>query len=129
MAEVSDLDLMVLALQAAGLSTVAAGDGRSALRLLVSASPAVVVVDLMLPVTSAFDVIRECAKAGAAPVVFTATDEGERRRHAFYAGAVAFHRKGGGVREVVLTVRALLGADGGDGGSSRTTSASTRVVG
>jgi two-component system sensor kinase FixL len=83
--------------QAAGFTTRSALDGNSALREVRENPPAIILLDLMLPDTSGFDICEELKKDGrtsSVPVVMvTALNDDESREHGFAVGAIAYLTK------------------------------------
>ncbi|MEO6143356.1 MAG: response regulator transcription factor [Dermatophilaceae bacterium] len=108
-------------LERAGLSVLTTGTGAEAIRLLTSAPPDLVVLDLGLPDLDGTDVLREVRAAGNLPVVvLTARSALEDRIHGLQLGADDYVTKPFSPHEVVLRVQAVLQRSGGglppDGG-------------
>ncbi len=108
-------------LERAGLSVLTTGTGAEAIRLLTSAPPDLVVLDLGLPDLDGTDVLREVRAAGNLPVVvLTARSALEDRIHGLQLGADDYVTKPFSPHEVVLRVQAVLHRSGGglppDGG-------------
>jgi DNA-binding response OmpR family regulator len=96
-------------LERAGLSVLSTGTGAEALRLLSSAPPDLVVLDLGLPDIDGTDVLREIRAAGHPPViVLTARSGLEDRIHGLELGADDYVTKPFSPAEVVLRVQAVL---------------------
>jgi DNA-binding response OmpR family regulator len=96
-------------LERAGLSVLSTGTGAEAIRLLGSAPPDLVVLDLGLPDVDGTDVLREIRAAGHPPViVLTARSTLEDRIHGLELGADDYVTKPFSPHEVVLRVQAVL---------------------
>jgi DNA-binding response OmpR family regulator len=101
-------------LERAGLSVLTTGTGAEALRLLVTAPPDLVVLDLGLPDVDGTEVLREIRAAGHPPViVLTARSTVEDRIHGLQLGADDYVTKPFSPHEVVLRVQAVLLRSGG----------------
>ncbi|HEX7537077.1 MAG TPA: response regulator transcription factor [Dermatophilaceae bacterium] len=106
-------------LERAGLSVLTTGTGAEAIRLLTSAPPDLVVLDLGLPDVDGTDVLREIRAAGHPPVlVLTARSTVEDRIHGLELGADDYVTKPFSPAEVVLRVQAVLHRAGGQPGKS-----------
>jgi DNA-binding response OmpR family regulator len=101
-------------LERAGLSVLTTGTGAEAIRLLTSAPPDLVVLDLGLPDVDGTDVLREVRAAGSIPVVvLTARSALEDRICGLQLGADDYVTKPFSPHEVVLRVQAVLHRAGG----------------
>ena len=101
-------------LERAGLSVLTTGTGAEAIRLLTSAPPDLVVLDLGLPDVDGTDVLREIQAAGRPPVlVLTARSTVDDRIHGLQLGADDYVTKPFSPAEVVLRVQAVLHRSGG----------------
>jgi Response regulators consisting of a CheY-like receiver domain and a winged-helix DNA-binding domain len=101
-------------LERAGLSVLTTGTGAEAIRLLTSAPPDLVVLDLGLPDVDGTDVLREVRAAGNIPVVvLTARSAVDDRIHGLQLGADDYVTKPFSPAEVVLRVQAVLHRAGG----------------
>ena len=101
-------------LERAGLSVLTTGTGAEAIRLLTSAPPDLVVLDLGLPDVDGTDVLREIQLAGRPPVlVLTARSTVDDRIHGLQLGADDYVTKPFSPAEVVLRVQAVLHRSGG----------------
>jgi DNA-binding response OmpR family regulator len=101
-------------LERAGLSVLTTGTGAEAIRLLTSAPPDLVVLDLGLPDVDGTDVLREIQAAGGPPVlVLTARSTVDDRIHGLQLGADDYVTKPFSPAEVVLRVQAVLHRSGG----------------
>jgi DNA-binding response OmpR family regulator len=101
-------------LERAGLSVLTSGTGAEAIRLLTSAPPDLVVLDLGLPDVDGTDVLREIHAAGRPPVlVLTARSTVDDRIHGLQLGADDYVTKPFSPAEVVLRVQAVLHRSGG----------------
>ena len=104
-------------LERAGLSVLTTGTGAEAIRLLTSAPPDLVVLDLGLPDVDGTDVLREIQAAGQPPVlVLTARSTVDDRIHGLQLGADDYVTKPFSPAEVVLRVQAVLNRSGGKTG-------------
>jgi DNA-binding response OmpR family regulator len=111
-------------LERAGLSVLTTGTGAEAIRMLTSAPPDLVVLDLGLPDVDGTEVLREIHSAGHPPVVvLTARSTVEDRIHGLQLGADDYVTKPFSPAEVVLRVQAVLHRTGGqpEGGSGLVT--------
>ncbi len=96
-------------LEQAGLSVLTTATGAEAIRLLTSAPPDLVVLDLGLPDVDGTDVLREVRALGNLPVVvLTARSAIEDRIHGLELGADDYVTKPFSPHEVVLRVQAVL---------------------
>jgi two-component system phosphate regulon response regulator PhoB len=103
--------LLAFNLRGAGFDVATAGTGADALAAAAAEVPTVVVLDLMLPDTSGFDVCRRL-RAGAATadvgvLMLTARGDEDDRITGLEAGADDYVVKPFSVREIVLRVTAL----------------------
>ncbi|HEY8651765.1 MAG TPA: response regulator transcription factor [Dermatophilaceae bacterium] len=104
-------------LERAGLSVLTTGTGAEAIRLLTSAPPDLVLLDLGLPDVDGTDVLREIHAAGRPPVlVLTARSTVDDRIHGMQLGADDYVTKPFSPAEVVLRVQAVLHRSGGQPG-------------
>ncbi len=96
-------------LEAEGYETIAARDGREALRLFAKESPDFVCLDIMMPGISGYDVCREIRRSDpAVPVIFiSAKSEEIDKVVGLELGADDFIVKPFGVKEVVARIRAV----------------------
>lgn len=108
-------------LRRAGWTILAATDGEAALAAVRRERPRVVVLDVMLPKRSGFDVLRTLraeAPTAATPVLMlTAKGQQHDRRTAEELGASAFITKPYANADVVETVRRLLAGTTPGGGA------------
>jgi len=101
-------------LERAGLSVLTTGTGAEAIRLLTSAPPDLVVLDLGLPDIDGTEVLREITAAGHPPViVLTARSAIDDRIRGLQLGADDYVTKPFSPAEVVLRVQAVLHRAGG----------------
>jgi DNA-binding response OmpR family regulator len=96
-------------LEAEGYETVAAENGREALRLFARESPDFVCLDIMMPGASGYDVCREIRRTDpGVPVIFiSAKSEEIDKVVGLELGADDFIVKPFGVKEVVARIRAV----------------------
>jgi DNA-binding response OmpR family regulator len=106
-------------LERAGLSVLTTGTGAEAIRLLTSAPPDLLVLDLGLLDVDGTDVLREIHAAGRPPVlVLTARSTVDDRIHGLQLGADDYVTKPFSPAEVVLRVQAVLHRGGGQSADS-----------
>ncbi|MEX2047876.1 MAG: response regulator transcription factor, partial [Chloroflexota bacterium] len=102
-------DLVRRYLESDGFAVLTAGTGASALELIRSAAPALVVLDLGLPDVPGETVLREIRAAGSTPVIILSARAGEEDRLAGLGlGADDYVTKPFSPRELALRVRAIL---------------------
>lgn len=115
--EPSILELLDFILRRAGWTIGAVADGDAVLDAIRRLKPRMLVLDVMLPRRSGFEVlklIRADAEIHALPVlILTAKGQRQDRRIAEEFGADVFVTKPYANAEVVGAVRQLLGEDGG----------------
>ena len=110
-------EVLLRYLERAGLSVLTTGTGAEAIRLLTSAPPDLVLLDLGLPDVDGTDVLREIHAAGRPPVlVLTARSTVDDRIHGLQLGADDYVTKPFSPAEVVLRVQAVLHRSGGQPG-------------
>ena len=117
-AEPSILESLEFILARAGWSIATVTDGAAVCDAVRRLSPRLVVLDVMLPQRSGFEVLRqlrsEAATAGLPVLILTAKGQQQDRKVAEELGASGFVTKPYANAEVVGAVRDLLG--GGTGG-------------
>ncbi len=102
------VDLLRYALQREGHTIVTAYDGEAALRTFLAESPDLVILDIMMPKRSGFDVLQDIRRAGQVPVVMlTALSDEETAVKALRAGADDCVSKPFRLREFKARVEAL----------------------
>jgi two-component system response regulator RegX3 len=116
--EESLLDAVRYALSREGMDVAVARDGNAAMELVTAERPDLVVLDLMLPGLSGWDVCRRIRSASQVPILMlTARDAEVDRVVGLEMGADDYVTKPFSLRELVARVRALLrrsaGADMG----------------
>jgi DNA-binding response OmpR family regulator len=115
--EPSILESLEFILRRAGWSIHSVSDGDAALDAVRRLRPRIVVLDVMLPRRSGFDVLKHIrADADMRPIpvlILTAKGQQQDRRIAEELGADAFVTKPYANAEVVGVVRQLLGGSGG----------------
>jgi class 3 adenylate cyclase len=109
-----DPDMVVfltLLLQEQGMAVVSAADGESALMQVMKAPPDLVLLDVMMPGASGFDVCRQLkgdeATAMIPIILVTALEDGESRVHGIEAGADDFLSKPVRREELIARVKTL----------------------
>lgn len=115
--EPSILESLDFILRRAGWSIRSVTDGQAALEAVRRLRPRVVVLDVMLPKRSGFDVLKhiraDIETRGTPVLILTAKGQLQDRRIAEELGADAFVTKPYANAEVVDAVRQLLGDAGG----------------
>jgi DNA-binding response OmpR family regulator len=102
-------ELASLYLGKEGFEVECAADGTSALERLSGAAPALVVLDLMLPGISGFDVCKELRQRSDVPIIMlTARDEDVDKIVGLELGADDYLTKPFNPRELVARVKAIL---------------------
>ncbi len=103
-------DLLASSLRFAGFSVESAADGESALRLIQNKTPDLVVLDVMLPDISGFEVTRRMRSLGVdTPVLFlSARGESADKVEGLTVGGDDYVTKPFGLEEVVARIRAIL---------------------
>jgi two-component system, OmpR family, response regulator len=101
---------LVRGLRAAGFAVELATDGASGARLALAGGVGVVLLDLMLPELSGFEVLEALRTRASAPpvIVLTARVELDDRLRAFGLGAADFVPKPFWIEEIVARIRARL---------------------
>ncbi len=121
--ERSITDLVAMALRYEGLQVEVANGGRQALERISSFRPQLVVLDVMLPDLSGFEVLERMTRdgiGGRVPVLFlTARDTLDDKLRGFTLGGDDYMTKPFSVEELIVRVRAILRRVHGDGQSSR----------
>ena len=97
-------------LELEGFAVDVAGDGKTALRKAMHDNPDLVLLDLMLPVMSGLDVLRQLRQAGkATPVIIVSAKGQDRDKVAgLELGADDYVTKPFGLAELLARVRAVL---------------------
>ncbi len=97
-------------LSLAGITTISAGDGRSALAAIAEHRPQLVVLDVMMPELDGFDVLRRLRESGdKTPVIFlTARDSTEDRVRGLTSGGDDYVVKPFAIAELVARVQLRL---------------------
>jgi len=93
-----------------GYQTVAAGDGRQGLALALSEAPDLILLDVMMPGMSGWDVCRELRRRGVdVPIIMlTARGAESDRVQGLELGADDYVSKPFGLRELLARIRAVL---------------------
>ena len=113
--------LVESALQLHGFTTIAASNGRDALKAVEQHQPDLVVLDVMLPDLDGFTVLRRLREAGSqVPVLFlTAKDATDDRVHGLTIGGDDYLVKPFAVAELVARVKLAARRRGGGGRDDR----------
>ncbi len=103
-------------LELEGYTVQAAADGREARRMLAQCPPDLVLLDVMIPHVSGYDLCRELRKAGDATPVIMLTAKGQEvdRVVGLELGADDYVAKPFSFRELVLRIEAVLRRTRGD---------------
>ena len=121
--ERSITDLVSMALRYEGLEVEVAHRGREALEQMTRFRPQLVVLDVMLPDLSGFEVLERMGRdgiGGRAPVLFlTARDTLDDKLRGFTLGGDDYMTKPFSIEELVVRIRAILRRVHGDGDGSR----------
>lgn len=97
-------------LRSAGYEVLTASDGTKALSLAMDAVPDLIILDIMLPGMSGFEVCRELrAKGRSTPIVMlTARQDEFDKLHGFETGADDYVTKPFSIKELMARVKAIL---------------------
>jgi DNA-binding response OmpR family regulator len=99
-----------------GHEVISAGDGEEALRKVVAESPAVVILDVILPRMDGFEVLRairsEPALAGVGIIMLTVLDQDGSIAHGLEQGADFYISKPFVPGDIATLVRRFLGGEG-----------------
>jgi len=121
--EPSITDLLAMALRYEGMEVRVAHLGREALEAMGTFRPHLVVLDVMLPDLSGFDVLERMARdriGGRLPVLFlTARDTLDDKLRGFTLGGDDYMTKPFSVEELIVRVRAILRRVHGEGDDGR----------
>ncbi|HML51619.1 MAG TPA: response regulator transcription factor [Propionicimonas sp.] len=102
-------EMLSMSLRYAGHRVTAVATGSDALRALRSGTPDLVILDVMLPDISGFDLLSKLRVGGLPPVLFlTARDSVEDKVHGLTLGGDDYVTKPFSLEEVVARVGALL---------------------
>jgi two-component system OmpR family response regulator len=117
--EPSITDLLAMTLRYEGMEVHVAHMGRDALAAMTTFRPHLVVLDVMLPDLSGFDILERMARdriGGRLPVLFlTARDTLDDKLRGFTLGGDDYMTKPFSVEELIVRVRAILRRVHGDG--------------
>ncbi len=103
------VELIKYHLEKEGHATLLAQDGRAALEAFDMHRPDLVLLDLMLPELSGFEVCRRIRKSSKAPIIMlTAKDQEDDRVHGFELGADDYVTKPFSPRELLARINAVL---------------------
>ena len=108
----TDMQILSLCLQQGGLNVLTANSGEEALAKITSQKPDIIILDIVLPGCSGFEVCREIKDAAATskiPVVLCSTKGGEMDKFwGMKQGADAYLAKPIDQDEFVRTVKGLI---------------------
>ena len=103
------VDIVKAYLERDGYKVLTAGDGRSALEVARREHPDLIILDLMLPEVSGWDVCRTLRKASDVPIIMlTARDETSDKIVGLELGADDYVSKPFDPKELVVRVKAVL---------------------
>jgi DNA-binding response OmpR family regulator len=96
-------------LERAGYTVTAAGDGRTAVALVASEQPDVVILDIMLPLLDGIEACKEIRKTSSVPIIMlTAKDQEFDKVLALELGADDYVTKPFSLGEIIARVKARL---------------------
>ncbi len=105
------LELLDRAFQFSGYEVFKAKNGAEALALLLKASPDVVILDVMMPGQSGFEVLEAIKRATSTPppiIFFSIRDDVSEIKQGLNAGAHSYLVKPASIEKLLETVRAAL---------------------
>jgi two-component system KDP operon response regulator KdpE len=103
------VDLMRSNLTARGYDVITSFDGSTALRMLETEQPDIVLLDLMLPATDGFELCRQLRERSAVGIIVISARGGERDKvNALHLGADDYMTKPFGVEELLARITATL---------------------
>ncbi|HLZ96003.1 MAG TPA: response regulator transcription factor [Candidatus Dormibacteraeota bacterium] len=113
-------ELVAMALRYEGFSVKTAATGRAALTAVGQFSPALVILDVMLPDIDGLEVLRRLNSSGhKVPIIFlTAKDATEDKVHGLTVGGDDYVTKPFSIEELVARVRVVLRRHGASGDES-----------
>ena len=121
--EPSITDLLSMALRYEGMEVAVSHLGRQALEAMTKFRPHLVVLDVMLPDLSGFEVLERMGRdriGGRLPVLFlTARDTLDDKLRGFTLGGDDYMTKPFSVEELIVRVRAILRRAHGEGDNGR----------
>jgi two-component system OmpR family response regulator len=115
-------ELVAMALRYEGFTVQTAATGRAALDAVAAFTPALVILDVMLPDIDGIEVLRRLMAQGRkVPIIFlTARDATEDKVHGLTVGGDDYVTKPFSIEELVARIRVVLRRqNGADGASSR----------
>jgi two-component system OmpR family response regulator len=115
-------ELVAMALRYEGFTVQTAATGRAALDAVTAFTPALVILDVMLPDIDGIEVLRRLVAQGRkVPIIFlTARDATEDKVHGLTVGGDDYVTKPFSIEELVARIRVVLRRQqGADGASSR----------
>ena len=96
-------------LERSGYAVTAAGDGRSAVALVASEQPDLVILDIMLPLLDGIEACKEIRKTSSVPIIMlTAKDQEFDKVLALELGADDYVTKPFSLGEIIARVKARL---------------------
>jgi two-component system KDP operon response regulator KdpE len=103
------VDLVRSNLTARGYDAITTFDGLTALRMLETEEPDIVLLDLMLPATDGFELCRQLRERSAVGIIVISARGGERDKvNALHLGADDYMTKPFGVEELLARITATL---------------------
>jgi two-component system, OmpR family, alkaline phosphatase synthesis response regulator PhoP len=107
--EANIIELASMYLQKEGFATISAKDGQAAMELARSKSPALIVLDLMLPILDGWEVCKQLRAESNVPILMlTARDDDIDKIVGLELGADDYMTKPFNPRELVARVKAIL---------------------
>ena len=107
--ETKIVDILSFNLRKAGYKTIEAHDGEAGLKLALSESPDLVLLDIMMPKMDGYEVCKQLRKVSQVPIIMlTAKAEETDKVLSFELGADDYVTKPFGVREMLARVMANL---------------------
>ena len=114
------VDILTVYAKKEGFDVICAYDGEEVLRLQKEASPALILLDIMIPKINGFDVCRQIRQTSNVPIIMvTAKTEEADRIHGLDIGADDYVVKPFSPREVITRVKAVLRRVGEDGSEEK----------
>ncbi len=104
----SILRFVQIGLEMRDIEVVTATSGKEALELIGSAKPDAVILDILMPDFSGFDLIRRLRETSNVPIIAMSAD-GQLRGKALELGANAFVAKPFNTEDLVKRLKAILG--------------------
>ena len=129
--EAGIVDVLTFALEEAGFETLVANDGPTALRMALTQSPSLILLDVMLPGLDGLTVCREIRAVSDVPIILLTAKTSEADRVAgLELHADDYVMKPFSVRELIARIRTILRRSApSDAGATEVQSQNTVIVG